>query len=68
MPADSGPQKVYWSCTRKHRYPNRRAAQTATIRLMDRTGLMNVYECPYCAGWHIGHSKETTSASAADAR
>lgn len=45
-------------CGNKHRYPSRGAALHEMWRLIRRgthpSGI-NVYKCPVCGGWHVGH-------------
>ena len=46
------------SCLRKHRYDNRTDARRELDRIVATTGAdptgMRVYQCPWCAGYHIG--------------
>ena len=48
-------------CKRKQRHPTRGAAEAAMRSLMRRelhrpeVGTLNVYWCPRCLNWHVGH-------------
>lgn len=45
-------------CAGKRRHPTRGKA-LAHMRQLVRRGAaserLNVYECPHCGGWHVGH-------------
>jgi hypothetical protein len=49
------------TCGRKIRHAYKLDAEehlNSLIREGDaRPGSMNVYRCPYCNGWHVGHRK-----------
>ena len=42
-------------CSRKTRFKSRPAAESEMRRINDR--LMQVYECPWCDGFHLGHGR-----------
>jgi hypothetical protein len=43
-------------CGDKRRYPDIKAAKTASVLLFQRTGSkLQSYYCKYCRHWHIGH-------------
>jgi hypothetical protein len=47
------------SCTGKVRHTSAQAAQAARRALFlpqGYTGLINVYRCHFCGGYHIGHA------------
>lgn len=47
------------ACTGKARHRTADFARIALARLYGRvgyTGRMNVYRCPFCNGFHIGHA------------
>lgn len=46
------------SCEKKVRHKTSHAAHLAlkkTVKLHGYSGPMNVYECSFCGGWHVGH-------------
>lgn len=49
------------SCERKVRHEDPGAAW-AMVKRLHRTkgdqGNLQVYRCPFCGGWHVGHGKE----------
>ena len=51
-------------CKRKLRHPTRGAAEAAMRSLIRRgmhcpeVGTLNVYKCPRCLAWHVGHRYE----------
>ena len=51
-------------CKRKLRHRTRGAAEAAMRSLVRRDldrpeiGALNVYKCPRCLSWHVGHSRE----------
>lgn len=48
-------------CRDKRRHLTRDAAMITAKRVV-KTG-MNVYQCPFCQGWHLGRSSAPASAS-----
>jgi hypothetical protein len=53
--------KVVRLCRHKFRHPTRGAAEAAMRSLVRRerhcpeAGTLNVYRCPRCLAWHVGH-------------
>jgi hypothetical protein len=51
-------------CKRKYRHSTRGAAEAALRSLIGRElhrpelGTLNVYRCPRCLAWHVGHRRE----------
>ncbi len=48
------------SCAIKHRYGKYAQAKRAlknTRRHATDGKTLQVYECPYCGGWHVGHKR-----------
>lgn len=44
-------------CGRKVGHPNRDAARTARFAFQRAYGeRLEIYQCPYCRLWHLGHS------------
>ncbi len=43
-------------CRRKVKYTKPQAIRAASRLEEIRTVPFTVYECEYCAGWHVGHS------------
>lgn len=52
------------TCRRKRRYPTSRAAKAAR-RSIQRVGgrALEVFRCPWCEGWHVGHRAPGSAAS-----
>lgn len=52
-------------CKRKIRHATRGVAEAACRSMMRRgierseEGRLNVYQCPRCLGWHVGHTRRT---------
>lgn len=54
-------------CWRKQQYATARAALAHKQSLIDcdkatAPGLLEVYECPHCECWHVGHNKRKGAA------
>lgn len=48
------PSKVWRVCLRKRKFLTKRAACNAKRRREQAcSGLLRVYFCPYCSGWHL---------------
>ena len=51
------------SCVRKTRYASQVEAQSAMgmLKRLDRQSgaisFMRTYPCPFCGGWHVGHTR-----------
>lgn len=46
-------------CDGKVRHPTQAVAanaRRALIKAKGWTGTINTYRCPFCGGWHIGHT------------
>ena len=46
-------------CGNKVRHPTQTeaaGARRALIKQKGWTGTINTYRCPFCGGWHIGHT------------
>jgi hypothetical protein len=48
-------------CTSKVRHPDQSGAMVAIYKVTKKMGgaigLMQLYKCSFCGGWHIGHAK-----------
>jgi len=50
----------YHGCQRKIRYGHKETAERAVLAMrakQTRHEKLEAYECEYCEGWHIGHSR-----------
>ena len=42
------------ACERKVRHPNKRAAKYAAKQIANVGGVVGIYKCLHCDGWHVG--------------
>ena len=53
------------SCARKRRHESRDQANVQVSRLIrggkTRGGKVIAYACPFCGGWHVGHTGELST-------
>ena len=49
-------QTRWWVCDRKIAHPNKVAARHEAWRMGQAVGgRFDVYHCPFCRRWHVGH-------------